>query len=381
MGHTNETTTELIEREAVRLGLVGLGNIGRHHANQLRVIDEEEAVTLVGGMDIAAEARESFEAEFGVETYSDHHELFEAVDAVIVTTPNCFHEEYAVAALDAGLDVLVEKPLAHDLASAERIAAAARGADGFCMVGFHNRFGSPAQVLRGCLDDGRFGDVYHVEANYVRRRGVPGRGSWFTSHAVAGGGALVDIGTHAIDFALYVLGYPEVVEVSGVTRDAFGTDEDYTYIDQWGSSGDGTVDVEDSATALLRCADGQTISLEVAWASNRPPNSDIVVRGTEAGATYNHVDDELELFETSDLGAAHFSDSQVTTRGENGHRAEQRRFVDAVRNDGPAPVTVEEGLAVQRVIDAIYESSETGRAVRLDDPVDQPSAVQVETTD
>jgi predicted dehydrogenase len=380
MGHTTFTQSgRSDETDQVRLGLVGLGSIGHHHATQLRTLPEGAA--LVGGMDIAAAARERFRTEFEVPTYADHEELFAAVDAVIVTTPNRFHEEYAVAALEAGLDVLVEKPLAHDLASAERIAAAAREAEGFCMVGFHNRFGSPAQVLRGRIDDGRFGDVYHVEANYVRRRGVPGRGSWFTDRSVAGGGALVDIGTHAIDFALYVLGYPEVVEVSGTTRDAFGTREDYTAIDQWGSPGDGTVDVEDSATALIRCADGQTVSLEVAWASNRPPNNAIVVRGTEAGASFDHVDGDLELYETSGLGTAHFTDSTVETPEENGHRAEQRRFVEAIRTGGPAPVPVEEGIAVQRVIDALYRSSETGRAVRLDEAMDAPSAVGVEQTD
>lgn len=380
MGHTTFTQSERSdETDQVRLGLVGLGNIGRHHATQLRTLPEGAA--LVGGMDIAAAARERFRTEFEVPTYADHEELFAAVDAVIVTTPNRFHEEYAVAALEAGLDVLVEKPLAHDLASAERIAAAERDAEGFCMVGFHNRFGSPAQVLRGRIDDGRFGDVYHVEANYVRRRGVPGRGSWFTDRSVAGGGALVDIGTHAIDFALYVLGYPEVVEVSGTTRAAFGTREDYTAIDQWGAPGDGTVDVEDSATALIRCADGQTVSLEVAWASNRPPNNAIVVRGTEAGASFDHVDGDLELYETSDLGTAHFTDSSVETSEESGHRAEQRRFVEAVRTGGPAPVPVQEGIAVQRVIDAVYRSSETGRAVRLDEAVDATGAVGVEQTD
>ncbi len=83
-----------------------------------------------------------------------------------------------------------EKPLAHTLESAERIAAAAEVADGFCMVGFNNRFADPVEVLKNYQDEGRFGEMKHVEANYVRRRGIPGRGSWFTSKDVAGGGSL-----------------------------------------------------------------------------------------------------------------------------------------------------------------------------------------------
>ncbi|MFD1513356.1 Gfo/Idh/MocA family protein [Halomarina rubra] len=378
MGHTTEPTDGAA---AVRIGLVGLGNIGRHHATQLQAIAmDDPGVSLAGGMDIDPAAREAFETEFGVPTHDDHERLFETVDAVVVTTPNCFHEEYVVAALDAGVDVLVEKPLAHDLASAERIAAAARDAEGFCMVGFHNRFAAPARVLQNAIDEGRFGDLYHVEANYVRRRGIPGRGSWFTDRAVAGGGALVDIGTHAIDFALHVLDYPQVVEVSGVTRNEFGRHEDYTYLEQWGTDGEGVVDVEDSASAMLRCADGRTVSLEVAWASNRPENNEIVVRGSDAGATFDHEAGELTMYETDDTGAAHFADTQVRTRDDPAHRAEQRRFVEAVRNGGPAPVSIGEGLAVQRVIDAIYRSSEEGRAIRLDGTIEQATPIQ-QTTD
>ena len=372
MRHTTRTADD--GRETVRLGLVGLGGIGRYHATQLRALAADEAVDLVGGMDVDGSARDNFGTEFDVATYDDHDLLYDAVDAVVVTTPNRFHEEYVVDALDAGLDVLVEKPLAHDLASAERIAAVARDADGFCAVGFHNRFAPPARVLRRAIDEGRFGDLYHVEANYVRRRGVPGRGSWFTDREVAGGGALVDIGTHAIDFALYALGYPEVVEVSGVTRDTFGSRADYTHLEMWGEDGEGSVDVEDSASALLRCADGQTVSLEVAWAANRPEDNEIVVRGSDAGASFDHESGALTMYETSGRGAAHFSDTTVETDGVPAHRTEQRRFVEAVRANGPAPVPVEEGLAVQRVIDAVYRSSETGRAIRLDDATPTASA-------
>ena len=314
-------------------------------------------------------------------TYDTHEPLYDAVDAVVVTTPNRFHEECVVDALDAGLDVLVEKPLAHDLTSAERIAAAAREATGFCAVGFHNRFAAPARVLRSAVDEGRFGDLYHVEANYVRRRGVPGRGSWFTDREVAGGGALVDIGTHAVDFALHVLDFPPVVEVTGVTRDTFGSSADYTYLDMWGDDDGGCVDVEDSVSTLLRCADGRSVSLEVAWAANRPGNTEVVVRGSDAGASFDHESGALTMYETSDRGAAHFSDTTVETDGEPAHRTELRRFVEAVRAGGPSPVPVEEALTVQRVVDAVYRSSETGRAVRLDEAATPAASARPEPTD
>ncbi|MDZ5812876.1 Gfo/Idh/MocA family oxidoreductase, partial [Halorubrum sp. AD140] len=278
----------------VAVGIVGLGGIGNLHATKLT----ERGANLVGGMDIDADARAAFHEEFDLQAYDDEAELYEECDAVLVTTPNRFHEEYAVSALEAGLDVLLEKPLAHTLESAERIAAAARDAEGFCMVGFNNRFAEPVQVIRGYQAEGRFGETTHVEANYVRRRGVPGRGSWFTSSDVAGGGALIDIGVHAIDLALYFLGHPEVVEVSGETRSEFGNRDDYAFVHMWGADdGPEGFDVDDSASAFIRDADGNTVSLEVAWATNRPATDEFVVRGTEAGATLDRGSDDLTIHE------------------------------------------------------------------------------------
>ena len=350
----------------VAVGIVGLGGIGTHHATKLT----DRGANLVGGMDIDADARRRFHEEFDVYAYESEENLYEECDAVLVTTPNRFHEEYAVSALDAGLDVLLEKPLAHTVESAERIAEAARAAEGFCMVGFNNRFAEPVQVLKGYQDDGRFGETTHVEANYVRRRGVPGRGSWFTSKPVAGGGALIDIGVHAIDLALYFLDQPEVVEVTGETRTEFGGRDDYAFVHMWGEDGgpDG-FDVEDSASAFIRGADGSTVSLEVAWAANRPTNDEFVIRGTEAGATFDRASDELTIHEAATGGGDHhhLSDSTVETRDGDSHTAEQETFLQAVA-DGEAPAinTVDEALSVQRVIGAIYESSERGEAVRLD---------------
>ena len=344
------------------VGVVGLGTFGTAHATHLA---ESLDATLVGGMDIASEARDRFAAGFGVDTYADADALYAAADAVIISTPNRFHEEYAVAALDAGLDVLLEKPLAHTLESAERIAAAAHDAEGFCMIGFNNRFANAVEVLTAYRRAGRFGEITHLEANYVRQRGVPGRGSWFTSEDVAGGGALIDIGVHAIDLALYLLDFPEVVEVSGVTRSEFGTEPDYAYLEMWGDDqGPGAFDVDDSASALIRCADGRTVSLEAAWAANRPTNDEFFVRGTEAGARYDRDAQELTLFETGNAGTDHLVESHVETRTNEPYETEKAVFLDGVRaGEHPGYNTVAEALTVQRVVDAIYRSSDAGRAV------------------
>ena len=348
-----------------RVGIVGLGNIGRFHADRLL----DHGADLVGGVDIDPDVRRRFADAYATDTYETADDLFAVADAVIIATPNRFHEEYAVDALERDIHVLLEKPLAHSVESAEGIVAAAEASDGFVMTGFKNRFANPVEVLKSFQEQGRFGTTRHVEANYIRRRGIPGRGSWFTSQATSGGGSLIDIGIHAIDLALHFLDFPEVVEVSATTRSAFGAREDYAYIDMWGEDlGPGGFDVDDSASAFIRCADGSTVSLEAAWATNRPTNHEFLVRGTDAGACFDRQENSLKLYESSKDGVDHLADTDVTTRSNDAMAAEQRVFLDAVeRGESPDRNTLEEGLAVQRVIDAIYRSSEAGHAVRLDD--------------
>ena len=120
-----------------------------------------------------ADARASFGAEFDAETYESHEALYDEAtpNAVAITTPNTFHAPAAVAALERDIAVLVEKPLADTVESAARIKDAADASDAFCMVGFHNRFRNPVEVVKAYQEEGRFGRTRHVEANYVRRRG------------------------------------------------------------------------------------------------------------------------------------------------------------------------------------------------------------------
>lgn len=352
------------DRSDIDAGIVGLGNIGQYHAERL----VEHGVTLAGGMDVAAEARTRFGRRYDVDVYDDHHELYDTVDAVIITTPNKYHEKYAVDAFERDIHVLLEKPLAHSLESAERIAEAAADSDGYAMVGFNNRFANTVQIVKNRIDRGELGDVSHIEANYVRRRGIPGRGTWFTRQQIAGGGALIDLGVHAIDLAVYLLGYPDVEEVSGVARSEFGSSDEYAYLDMWSDdAGPSSFDVDDSASAFIRCAGNRTISLEVAWATNRPATHEFIARGTNAAARFDLLEGDLSIYSASNIGPDHLENTTVETRQNDTHSDEQQAFFDQIINDGKRQNTIEEALAVQRIIDGIYDSSAKGGTVTLED--------------
>ncbi|WP_265108648.1 Gfo/Idh/MocA family protein [Halosolutus halophilus] len=354
--------------DRVRLGVVGLGFMGQTHAANAEAFGHE----VVAGADLVAETRTEFAETYDARTYEEFAEMYdgENLDAVAVSTPNTFHEEAVVAALERGYDVFCEKPLADDLESAERIAAAAAEADGFCAVNFHNRVSTAAEVFADYRAEGYFGEITHVDANYVRRRGIPGVGSWFTSEELAGGGAVVDIGVHAIDFALYLLGYPEVEEVFAVTRTEFGQRDDYVDPGDWYDETEEAVfDVEDSATAMIRCADDRTISLEVTWAANQAETTDFVVRGTEAGAELELGGEALTMFRSGTQGTDHNLDATLTEGSIDhaGWEGSDRRFLEAVASGEPHELgTVDQALTVQRVMDAIYRSAERGTSVSID---------------
>lgn len=170
------------------VGVVGLGAVGFEYAETIRDLGHE-----LLGADAERSARDQFADQFDAATYETPNELYESgIDAVFITAPTKFHEDIAIPAFDAGIDVFFEKPLAYDLESAERIAEAATEADVRTMVGFPYRFAKQAQVLQSHIDDGYFGGLSHIRATHVLRWAITGRGSWYTSRRLSGGGALMD---------------------------------------------------------------------------------------------------------------------------------------------------------------------------------------------
>ena len=353
--------------EAVRIGIIGTGGIARAHAENVR--NNPDSV-LVGGVDVSPDARASFSEEYDVPAYESYEELRDnGLDAIIITTPNRFHAEYATKALADDIHVLCEKPLADTLTNAEEIVEAEANSDAVAMVGFNNRFIYPTESVKNAIESGHMGDVVHVSANWIRRRGIPGRGGWFTRQDLSGGGSMIDIGVHVLDVALYLLGNPVVEEVSAITRQHFGTRDDYTSLDFYGDdNGPAGFDVDDSVTAFIRCEDDKTIVLEAAWAANREDDSTITVVGTEAGARFDIKETDVEYFEVDRSPDAETPLPTPTHVGDhrNGHVEELDYFLSVITSEVELTQnTVQEACDVQRVIDAIYKSSEANQADEL----------------
>lgn len=358
---------------APTVGVVGLGDIGEFFAARAR----ESNCTIVGA-DADEQARNRFARTFGVDTYDDFREMYrDDVDVAVIATPNRYHEGPATAAFDAGLDVFIEKPLAHNYESAARIAEHARQSEGICGVSYYDRFHPCVTAFDEYRDDGYFGDITHVEARYLYRRRVPSRGSWYTSRDIAGGGVLQDKGSFVLALLAH-LGYDlqTISSVSARTRMEFGHRDDYTSLDSWGTRGEEDIfDVEDSISAFLEFDNRTTASLEIAWAMNGAPEYSYKIRGIDGGADINLRDGSLTLFGVdrnegrlpTERIEPNFADHTLDDDGSLDHIRHQHelqtqifeRFLESRKGDVDESVPgASRALDVQRAIDNIYAATE-----------------------
>lgn len=348
------------------VGVVGLSEVGRRYASVARELGCE-----VVGADASANARQRFEESLGVETFEDFEAMYrDAVDAVIVSTPNRYHEAAAVPALEAGLDVFFEKPLAHDYESARRIVDAADVADSVCLVGYYHVFHECIQALRSYIDDGFFGDISHVQATWVFRRFVPRRGSWYTSQELAGGGVFQDKGSFLLSVLAY-FGFPltRIESVEGKARSEFGERDDYTSLEMWGGEGHEDIfDVEDSLSAFVHFEDGVTAAIETAWAANMERQITFDIRGVDGGAHLDIDTGELTLFGVNrdapesltttavepNYAEGLFADSETPDTSVFRERA-FRRFLQCIdRGEQPGETGLQRALEIQRAVEDVY---------------------------
>ncbi|WP_135855083.1 Gfo/Idh/MocA family protein [Halorussus salinus] len=342
---------------SVQIGFIGAGSIAETHAEALAPLD----VDIVAVADVDTETRSAFAEEYDIgATYEDYQRMLdeEALDGGLVAVPNHLHADCAVACLEAGIHAFVEKPLAHTLEAGRRIARAEASSSATVFVGFTMTFKPTVESVKRRVDDDEFGDIYDVGIEYVRRRGIPQLGSWFTQKSKAGGGALIDCGVHLLALTLYILDYPEISTVSATTGTRFGDDPEYTYLNMWGGdpTPDRTCTVEDTVKALLRTRDGTSIRVDCAWASNREPRRSVQLLGDETGTTLGIHEEDATLF-TTEYGDIVESTLQVADQ--DPFQAEWQYFNGVITGDrAHTRNTVEEGLAVQRILDAVYRSGD-----------------------
>jgi len=351
--------------QSVKIGILGAGAISRNHIKGCTSHKQAEVVAIC---DQSRERAKEVADEFDLKTvYTDAKELFADpnIDAVSIALPNFLHRDMAVAALSAGKHVSLDKPFALNAAEAREVVDTAEKHGKVFMLGMNWRFNPDSQIARALVARGDIGHVYHAKCCWRRRSGSPRFGTWFTQKELAGGGALLDIGVHFLDLCLYVMDNFEPVAVSGAAYTNFGN----RGIGEggWGHS-DTTetgFDVDDFGTGLIKFANGATAALDASWVMHQEEKQVVQCQafGTEGGVAAHGP---VKLFRFAQAAGEY---EVVTPQDVKLRFPKCNRFcnwLDVILGEDELGVKPHEALAVQRILDGIYESSRSGREVRLD---------------
>jgi len=366
----------LVEKErdvdTVKIGLVGTGGIGNHHAKTYEPI---EGVKIVAVCDIARKKALQYAERWGIpkkNVFTSYNKMLEMdeIDTVSVCTYNQAHRRPTVAALKADKHVFCEKPMAATLADATAMVRAAKEAGKILHIAIHSRYQPGIVMSRKIVEAGILGDIYYSESAGCRRRGTPG--GTFIYKKTAGFGAVVDIGVYNMFNTLYTLGYPKPVTVSAymcdhITRQTPGLE---------------AMDVEEFGSAWVRFEDGSIMIFKISWAVHANSLGPNYFLGKKAGLSFSgpevyadEVPKDLEKLAKSEGCTLKVEEARnmVNIRIEglkpvDVWAAQVKAFRDAVREGGPSPIDPEGVLLTNVIMDGIARSVKKGKEVAVKVP-------------
>ncbi|MFF2482768.1 Gfo/Idh/MocA family protein [Paenibacillus sp. NPDC058071] len=354
-----------------KIAIIGCGGIANgKHMPSLKKLNNVEMVAFC---DIVRDRAEQAASEYGTpnaSVYTDYKEMLNdmSIDIVHVCTPNDSHSRIAIDALESGKHVMCEKPMAKTAAEASAMAEAAKRTGKKLTIGYNNRFRSDSQHLKAICESGELGEIYMAKAHAIRRRAVPTWGV-FLDEEKQGGGPLIDIGTHALDLTLWLMNNYKPKVVLGTAYHKLSQRENAA--NAWGPWDPAKFTVEDSAFGMIVMEDGATIMLESSWALNslEVDEAKSTLCGTEGGADMKgglriNGEQHSRLFTKEvelDSGGVAFYDGETDSAPD----LEMRMWIQAIDEDKDPVVTPEQAFVVSQILEAIYESSKTGKAVYL----------------
>lgn len=333
--------------EKVKIGIVGLGNIAQ--TAHLPILGKLPDVEVVAVCD-SERARAQLVAEkYGIKRwYKDLDEMLAKEDemaAVNICTPTKVHHDNAISALQAKKDVLVEKPVARTLMEASEINAAAKKYHRKLMVGMNSRFRPDAQILKTFIEENSIGKIFYAKAGWFRK--LQAQGIWLTRKEQSGGGVVLDLGIVMFDLAFWMMGYPEVKEVTATN---------YTHM---------TKDVEDSSIVFAKMKNGSTLTIEASWSFES--NTDFFYcdcYGTEGSGSLNPFR-ILKRMHGNLVNVAPVTHDTPQTLYRKSYENELKHWVSALHGLHPVISTGDEAVHRMKIVDAIYQSAKRGKSVVL----------------
>ncbi len=344
----------------LKIGLIGAGGIvrGAHLKPGWLAVPDCEIVAVC---DVNRATAQKLADDFQIpHVFTDYRDLvaLEEIDAVDICTPNCVHTPAVLAAFQAGKHVLCEKPLAVTTKEILAMQAASKKAGKLLMTAQHCRFSDIAQAIKAWVDTGALGEVYHTRVNATRRNHLP-TSPGFIDPKLSGGGPCMDIGVHALDTAMWLMDFPRPVRVSGRALTNFAKGHELP--GAWGEWDRTLFGVEDFASGYVHFENGATLALEASWLQHQEKEDwNAVLLGKKAsvkwptGEFYTAVNRSL-------------IDGRILPKPgvQPAHTEEIVAFADAIRNNKPSPVPVEQTLRVIAILEGIMKSSATNKEIVL----------------
>ena len=359
----------------LRIGFIGTGGIAHAHMHGYKELDNVE---VVGGADIVPGKARAFLDRYGLEdagAFESAEELIRNVgmDGVSVCTYNTTHAECAVAALEAGIHVLCEKPMSFTLREAVGMVRASRKSGKMLTIGFQPRYDRMRQKVDDIIESGVLGKVYYIQSGGGRRMGIPG--GTFVVKEQAGFGCLGDIGCYSIDECLHAVKYPKPLTVSAIATDYFGKNPKY-----W--PGAATFEVDDFSVALVRMEGDVTFVFKQSWAMHADSLGDTLWLGTEGAIKilngFDGGSKPSRVMYMTDVNGMNIDSFVLPTIPFDAYSEpvygdmftmKVRDFCDAIIEGRPAPIPGEEILYNQAICDGIYRSSKLRKEVEIEIPV------------
>ena len=373
----NQFTPDVVEEEVkaakkFRYGIIGTGWIAEAHAATLKLMDDVELVAMADLIPGKAETfakRWGFDAE-KIHFYPSHKELIdnEKLDGVSVCTYNATHAECTIYALEHGVNVLLEKPFTVTTEEAIAVCRAEKKSGKLLSIGFQPRMDNNMKEIKRIVEAGELGKVYYIRIGGGRRRGIPN--STFIEKRTAGIGALGDIGCYALDMVLNAIGYPKPLTVSGYKSAFFGPNPKYN-----NPADAQRFDVDDFAAGFVRLEGGIVVDFITSWASHINTPGDTIILGTEGALRIpstecwnGSVGGQMTLYKDVAGLQAEVKLPLLPEPPKGLFFEKVRSFVDACRNNLPAPVPSSQILYNQAIIDGIVKSAELGKEIEIDIP-------------